>query len=245
LFGREDPIDTYFSGNFKSWQEHQNQKNFEREYIVSLIKLSEANKWLYVGCFASLGSEPVLPKGFLYQTKELIEFSEFTGRLIVDFERTGRQSYLLAENWESRISVLEIKEEKLSISDFPGFKKVDITKADLDLIVSSDISSWRSALSIVALIYLITDRKNGMLYVGKASGSVGIWQRWCEYSHTSHGGNVELKLIMKEKGKDYFQNFSYSIIEILDVNTSEGEILDRESHWKRVLSSIDHGYNRN
>ena len=48
-----DPLNAFWSGNFKDWQERQNQKNFEREFILSLIYFN-ASEWLFAGIFERL-----------------------------------------------------------------------------------------------------------------------------------------------------------------------------------------------
>ena len=40
-------------------------------------------------------------------------------------------------------------------------------------------------------------------------------------------------------------DFRYSILQIADIHNSEADVLARESHWKRVLVSRDHGWNAN
>ncbi len=39
------PLDVYFAGTFKKWQEQQTQKNFQCKHVLSLIHL-ENNCWL-------------------------------------------------------------------------------------------------------------------------------------------------------------------------------------------------------
>lgn len=49
------------------------------------------------------------------------------------------------------------------------------------------------------------------------------------------GGNKDFEEI-KANNPDYIiDNFTYSILEILDPRTSDNEILQRESFWKDVL----------
>lgn len=52
-------------------------------------------------------------------------------------------------------------------------------------------ASWRTALSSVVDIYLITDTLHGRQYVGKASGAESIRQRRSVYAVNRHGNNVE------------------------------------------------------
>lgn len=246
--GEQDPVDVFLSGDFESWQEFQVRKNFERKYIISLAQMqNKVDEWLFVGMWQSLGVEKLQNSKsrakYRYRTVSLSLFSEFNGRLILNFQRPGRQSYLNAERWLPEISVSELKRQRLQVEEFPGHENICISKSKLDLIISRNIVSWRAGLS-VAGIYLITDTKTGRLYVGSAGGEEGIWQRWSSYSKNGHGGNKDLKRVLSSFGSDYSQNFQYSILETSDTHSVKN-ILDRESHWKEVLSSRENGYNMN
>lgn len=92
---------------------------------------------------------------------------------------------------------------------------------------------------------LITDTHTGKLYVGSATGEEGIWARWSSYVATGHGGNKDLRKLLKAEGSDYVRHFQYAILEIADNHTSVEDVLHREDHWKRVLMSREHGYNAN
>lgn len=244
--GTENPLEVYFAGDFNDWQQWQTKKNFEREFVVSLIALPERNQWLLAGVFRALGNKRIEDNGlYQYQLESLSQFDEFAGRLVVEFSRTMRQSYLNAESWYERILLSEIRREKLSIGEFPGYRKVDLSRAELEVVVSHSLESWRTALSNVSGIYLISDRSSGKLYVGSASGEGGIWQRWTQYVSTGHGGNVELRALIKDGGLERVQPFRYSVLEITDIHASEDDVLTRESHWKNILMSRDYGLNAN
>jgi hypothetical protein len=89
------------------------------------------------------------------------------------------------------------------------------------------------------------DTATGKTYVGSAYGSGGIWQRWCAYAETRHGGNVELKALLDTTGAEHGDHFQYSILEIADPLATERQVLEREGHWKDVLMSRTFGYNSN
>jgi hypothetical protein len=173
--------------------------------------------------------------------------AELIGRLIVRFERPGRQSYLNAENWIDGLIVEELKPQRLTVAEFPGYANAIVLKSKLDIIVSQQIESWKSALSNVAGIYLITDTETGRHYVGSAYGEGGIWKRWSEYSETGHGNNKRLKEILEEKDSAYSFKFQFSILEIADTHASQDDVLAREQHWKNVLCcrASHGGYNEN
>ena len=244
--GIEDPVDVFLAGEFEEWQSWQSKKNFERNYIISLLQLPGIDKWLFAGGFISEGCTYIEDeKYFKYQTTEIVQFKELAGRLVVKFSRPGRQSYLNAERWANKIVVSELKSERLVIEDFPGYNKIKLTKKKLEIIISQCIDSWKAALSNVSGVYLITDIKTGKLYVGSATGDGGIWQRWCAYAENGHGGNRDLIAVISEKGKDYSNNFLYSVLEIADTHTSKQDVLSRESYWKDILCSREYGYNAN
>ena len=243
--GTEDPLRVYFQGAFEGWQAWQSLKNFERPFVVSLIQLPERDQWLYVGTYASAGQRyDDSMKRYHYNLTALPSCAELAGRLVVNFTRPGRNSYLMGDGIAERINVREIKSEPMQLQEFPGFKKVDLAFADLAVLERQRTTSWRVALSNVAGIYLVSDPDAGKLYVGSATGEGGIWTRWCQYVD-GHGSNAELYKLIAELGTERARAFRFSILEIADLHASRDEILERESHWKRVLLSRSHGYNAN
>jgi hypothetical protein len=243
--GREDPLEVYLSGNFHEWQRVQTRRNFERPFVLSLIALPGRDQWLFAGVYASQVCDLAERHNcYYYNLHELNSCSELTGRLVATFKRPGRQSYLNWENWAERITLSLILPKRMTIAEFPGFKAVDLAKSELEVIVRQNLESWRTALSSVAGVYLISDTMSGQLYVGSATGEGGIWQRWCQYA-IGHGGNVELQALFEEHGVDRANAFRFSVLEIADTHASADEILRREVHWKKILLSRAHGLNAN
>lgn len=244
--GEDDPIDVYLAGSFGEWQRWQTRRNFERRFVISLIGLPGTDRWLFAGLHNSTDAEWVeTRKLYRYTLDEDPGCKALNGRLVVSFRRPGRQSYLNAENWLGEMRVSEIRAEPLSVGEFPGFKAVNLTKTELELVVRESHESWRTALSNVAGVYLISDTGSGKLYVGSASGEGGIWQRWSSYAADGHGGNVELRRLLVDEGGERAKKFRYSILEIDDVHASAQDILTRESHWKDILMSRTRGLNGN
>jgi hypothetical protein len=245
--GQENPLDVYLAGQFDDWQSWQNGRNFERPLVVSLIALQRDNNWLFAGVHNSEGCEWLEERNmYRYRLSRCPGPNELDGRLIVRFERPGRQSYLRGENWSQAIEVAEIRPEKIRVAEFPGYSSTMLTKQHLDIVVRQAVESWRSALANVAGVYVIADRCTGKLYVGSATGGEGIWSRWCAYSETGHGDNAELiDLLQKEKDR-YAENFQFGVLEIADTHATTDDVLRRESHWKDLLlSRVPHGYNAN
>lgn len=42
--GVQHPLDVYRAGGFEEWQRWQNRRNFDREYVLSLIDMKAPNK---------------------------------------------------------------------------------------------------------------------------------------------------------------------------------------------------------
>lgn len=234
--GREHPIDEYYAGRFQAWQEEQGRRNFECDQVLGLIDMGKSN-WLFTGIYKVHGCKK-LDTSFQYNTELLPGQNDLIGRIIVHHKRS-RASYVWYKP-EMAFPINEITRKKLSIEEFPGYNAVIISHSRLKLIIEQKIASWHGALANIKGIYLITDTSTGKHYVGKASGCDGIWQRWCSYAKSGHGGNEELKKILKENGSDHTNNFQYSILEIL---ASDLDIIARELYWMNALQSREFGLN--
>lgn len=135
--------------------------------------------------------------------------------------------------------------QKASITDFNGFDSINIDYSTLQYIVTNNIPSWKTALSNAKGVYLIVDTKSGKQYIGSAYGDDCIWQRWCSYAKTGHGGNAELKNLLTENGENYKYNFKYSVLEICNMNLGNEYVISRETHWKNTLMTRQFGLNKN
>lgn len=239
-----NPLDEFRQGTFERWQASQKNKNFERSCVVSLIALPEADHWLFAGAFDSLGcTGPNMHGRYTYRLRPRPASKDLVGRMIAILEDPGRQSYQLAHKLVGRIELSQISDKPRSIPEFPGFKKLIVTKPLLDDVVAHNHAEWKAILSSVAGVYLISDPGSGKLYVGSATGQGGIWQRWRDYVSTGHGGNTELKALLRRRGAKHFQTLEFSILEIADIHANRAEIQMREEHWKRVLLTREHGLN--
>ncbi|CUJ71889.1 GIY-YIG nuclease family protein [Achromobacter xylosoxidans] len=243
----EHPLDVFIEGQFDQWQSWQGARNFKRDFVLSFVQAGTTTSWLFVGLFRVKGCvlEKKPKQHFMYDLERVQSCEEFVGRLYATSPYTQRNSYLLGETLAPGLVVSHILPRRLSIADFPGYKLVDVPKGQLDIIVRDNIPTWRTALSNVKGIYLISDRRTHKLYVGKADGAEGIWGRWCVYTKNGHGGNVALR---EELGLDSLKrqaDLRFSLLEIADIHSTKEEILAREEHWKTVLMTRSNGYNRN
>lgn len=66
---RLEPLYSFYRDDFKDWQERQRNKNFEREYIFSLIYFGK-DEWLFAGIYKRLNVEKQ-EKYFKYTTELL------------------------------------------------------------------------------------------------------------------------------------------------------------------------------
>ena len=240
---KKEPLYELFKGTFKSWQEWQRKKNFERDYILSLIYYGR-DEWIFGGIYKRKDVKRV-EDHFEYDT-ELLNFGkDLIGRLVIRFRRPGRQSYLNLEKWIDKLEVMEILRKPYTVKEFPGYENVLIDFDLLKTIIAKEELSWKTALSSVKGVYIITDKSNGKIYVGSAYGESSFWSRWSLYARNGHGGNKELKRIIREKGLKYASNFQFSILEVRSNITDDEEIIKREAYWKNVLKSREFGYNEN
>lgn len=237
---KTEPLIEFFDNTFKEWQESQNQRNFERNFIISLIYYKEG-KWLFAGIYKNNGCVKRENK-YYYKTELVDNQVDLVGRIIVEYKKKYRQSYVLGENYIDDMIVSEIFDKPAMIEDFPGYSKVNIDFDRLRLIIEKEIVTWKNALSIMKGVYLIVDKCTGKKYVGSATGENALWNRWSDYVKNGHGNNKGLIKVIKTHGYEYAQNFKFSILEIATV---DDEILLREAFWKDVLLTIEYGYNEN
>lgn len=161
--------------------------------------------------------------------------SDLRGRLVIGWRspRTWRMSGTTAGGYP----VLEIADARPVA--FPGYDRLVLDHAQLQAVMREHrFESWRTALSAVLGVYLITDTRDGRQYVGKADGAESIRQRWSAYATDGHGGNVALR------GLDP-STFRFSVLRVFDPATPRRDIDDAESHFKRALATRLHGLNRN
>ncbi|MGQ8485866.1 GIY-YIG nuclease family protein [Klebsiella aerogenes] len=242
--GTENPLNVYRFGQFDNWQKYQNKKNFEKKFVVSLIQ--SGRRWLFAGLYINNGRSNYNHNSsinYVYDLLPVKETEEYSGRLYVSSAYKGRTSYLLGETLSDDLNIVEIKPMKLGFKEFKSYKETSLTRYELERIIELNINSWVTALKSVKGIYVLTDTKTGKLYIGKADGINGIWQRWNEYYQSGHGGNLGLVDLFKEKTR--MHDITFTILEVLDINSSADDFYARESYWKNVLGSRIDGYNLN
>ena len=241
------PLDVYVtdSENWVGWNEWRGNKNdWTRPYVLSFMEFyPKTDAWLFGGGFQVLERRQ---DG--YKLNPLPEFEKYVGRLIASFHRyqgmRGRAYYL--ENYLDQFHVAEILPLAYTGESFCGFEKIDHDFSTLEAVFRNERADWKAALENIKGVYLIADKSNGKQYVGSAFGDAGIWSRWACYIGTGHGWNDELVKLMNRKGIKYARaNFRFSILEAMVTSTPNDAVIARESHWKRVLQTREHGSNKN
>ena len=127
--GKSNPeaaLTSFFAGEFKQWQEYQTQKNFERNYILSLIRLGHS-KWLFGGIYISRGYNDYRDGHYIYNTELTDIGSSYIGKTVIKYKREFRQSYCNLENFVDVFEVLgdEVKEDNDSSSNMQEKKSID------------------------------------------------------------------------------------------------------------------------
>ena len=180
-------------------------------------------------------------ENYYFELKESPLLGDLKERLIINWGRSTLAWYQRATN-EKEVLAIQDKQKFL----FSGFENVVLTYQELKEIVSDPTlyEDWITALSSVYAIYLITDRTDGKHYVGSAYGKDGLLGRWKHYIETKHGDNKQMKEIICNQPERY-QNFQFSILQILPKTLTDDEVIQIESLYKRKLLSKEFGLNDN
>lgn len=248
--GTDDPMDAYKNNpdvvntQWLFW--NTKKRNFyEGQIAVCLLKLSY-DKWLLT-TIKHITKDLGILGGVSYEGEEIEEYKPLFGRVIVQYHKTSQSQCRYFSELQDEFVVNQILPDKFDGEDFPGYDKVRLSFSQLETIITRQKKDWVSALSNQKAVYLITDKNNGKLYVGSATSEKGmLLQRWSNYVRDGHGGNKELKELVKNYGFDYIKkHFQYSILENYNAKVDDHIILARESWWKETLQSRTWGYNSN
>ena len=212
---------------------------------IGLVQMKN-DVWL-LATIKKITKELDIKGGINYEGEEIEKYSPYFGRLLIkfhkDFQAQGRYAKGLIEQME----VLQLLPTTFDGDDFPGYDKIHLSYQQLKAIIVNHKKDWVAALQNQKAVYLIQDTCNGKLYVGSATGDNGmLLQRWSNYVDNGHGGNVELRKIVEEKGFEYVQKFfHYSVFENYNAKVDKHIVLSRESWWKETLGTRTFGFNAN
>ena len=248
--GSDDPLDLYKTNpdevNVTWFLWHDDRRYFNvGQTAICLLKL-RGDQWLLT-TIKKITRLLDVTDGVGYDAVEVKEYEQYFGRLVVEYHNPCRTMGRKYENVMDELEVVQILNEQYTGNEFPGYENVRLSYPLLKNIVDRQLPGWVDALRNQKAVYLITDTKTGKMYVGSATSQTGmLLQRWSSYAADGHGGNVELRELVKQQGFDYVkENFQYSILENYNARMDDGYILKRESWWKETLCTRTHGYNKN
>ena len=256
--GDTQPIDV-FTRSFDEWQNKWNGNYhsnhcWNRKYIFTIIELpTQPNRWLFGGVFRVLSHSKRFQKGteksFYKVTLEPLG-DALIGRLVFNWKKDARAKGRIPDTVIPNMTVAELLPVIYAGVDFPGYEFINHEFATLEQIWNDMKPDWYAALANCRGIYLITDTKTGLRYVGSAYGDDGIWSRWAAYFRTGgHGNNVQLKELLGNKKNpiEYARkHIVISLLEHISNRANEQYVIYRESFWKEVLLTRGKfGLNRN
>jgi hypothetical protein len=156
--------------------------------------------------------------------------NDLVGKLVIDWG-SGTRAWVQRADKQDK-PVLELR-PAFKEPVFPGFLEFTAPLSAIDRLPSG----WTTALRSSKGVYLLTCPRTKEQYVGSATGLDGFWQRWQDYVHTGHGGNLGLK---SREPSDY----QVSILQVAGTDATTDDILRMEERWMKKLQSREMGLNR-
>lgn len=248
--GETDPMEEYLGNKslvndqWLFWRTKQRYFSVGQN-AISLLKLTP-DTWLFT-TLKRVTKELGVLGGINYVGEEYEKYSAFYGRVIVKYKKTHQGQGVNFNTVGDKLVIQQILPSIYDGDEFPGYDSVKLSYFQLSTILERGKKDWINALKSQKAVYLITDTANGKLYVGSATSVKGmLLTRWQNYIDNGHGGNVELRQLVAEKGIEYVKNnFQYSLLENYNSRVDDLYILQRESWWKNVLQTRAFGYNLN
>jgi|BioPla2DNA2_1021312.scaffolds.fasta_scaffold11186_2 predicted GIY-YIG superfamily endonuclease len=253
--GEADPIELFKRNpnELLGWHYWNSQKYKPGQLAIGVVKMNP-EEWLLftVGRVIKDLKLPGPGVGFEYETlgfvkEKGIDYSDYYGRVVISYHKKMMSQFPNANTVIDDFIIKEILPSQFTGFDFPGYENVSLSFSELETIINGNYPSYKNALEHQQAVYVITDKNTGKLYVGSAtSKDKQLLARWKGYITTFDNGNTQLRLLYEKEGADYFRKyFQYSIIENFNANVDYDYIIKRESYWKNVLDTRNHGYNKN
>lgn len=236
--------------SFLEYQNHQMTPVFDRcNYIISFIG-EEGFHAKFIGIFKIIqkkeesGSITISNREFKYKIKytmlEINGYEDFKERIVIRWNNPRCWHQWVKRN----IEILEIS--KIEHINFHSYTDVVLSFTELKEIFINKYNDWKTALSSVNGIYLITDILSGKQYIGSSYGKDGIWGRWEKYVQTNgHGENKSLEALISKDSNYANKYFQFSILSIFNQNISVKEIIYFEQLYKKKLGTNSFGLNNN
>lgn len=236
-----------------SWIDDKCSPNYnlnKAKYLLTFAQYYPLGSEYYIfgGMYKVEKIIPEVSNGIGYKLTLMDNYVEYRKRLIVKLDKSiSREIYnkpYINVQKDFNPEVYEmLPTNTIDLGPFPGYDRVILSFDQLKEVETS--VDWKEALRSVKGIYCITDKSNGKLYIGSATGTDGIFGRWKNYIESFDGGNLAFKEKRNgENGVEYIkENFQYSILEVFDTKIRQTDILKKEYHWMKVFQSVHRGYN--
>jgi len=183
--GRPTPYQLWLAndGRLELYQRIQKRDVFSGAKLIASFVVTPLDETLFVGLFsvdertekaASGLIDPVSGEHVgglnLYGLSLADALANYRGRLVIEWGPGYRSWVQVAKKQEKM--VLELR-RSTGEPPFPGFLSFCERLSQLVAVPSS----WRTALSSVSGVYLLTSPETGRQYVGSAQGAGGFWGR--------------------------------------------------------------------
>ena len=250
--GEQHPLDVFTSDReewhgWNRWISARNELN--RQYVLALIDDYAARDcWLFGGIYEVRGFLPGKDARsrhcHAYDSVLTDIGGDYVGRLRIRVPVKARGRVFNLETFIHAMTVEEVLPQPYSGRPFPGYANVTLSWNELRSIVANNLPGWKTALSSVHGIYMIT-LADGRHYVGSAGGNGGVWARWAAYAATRHGGNRDIRQLDEQTNGAFLKGARFTLIEASLAALDDAALLVRESYWKRALGSRAYGLNAN
>lgn len=237
----------YSNDLFIKYQSEQKKCHFNQriKYLISFLG-EEKDYSRFLGVYKIIDHYPSKngPEEIVLDLKPVNAFDSLKEKLIIEW---GHNTNSWHQYYYNKKNVVKVEKEgllKCEIDIPSSYLDVRVSYPELKKII--DDPNWKTFLEKKNCIYVILDCSNGKQYVGSTYNSNGIWGRWYPYAKTGHGDDKSLNALIEKDSKYADNNFQWSILEVLDINISESEAIEREGIWKEKLGTRKYGnYNNN
>jgi len=248
----DQPLDVFIRdkdewNNWNCWISHKHE--FNRQFILALINFyPQQDTWLYGGIYEVMGfkdgHDHKSRHCFAYNSVLTEQGKSYIGRLKVHLPMRVRGRVFNLEHRISNVKIQEITPQPYLGAPFTSYNNVSLNWVELSSIVKNKPDDWKTALSAINGIYLITIR-DGRQYIGSAYGKNGIWGRWQSYAYTKDGGNKLMKEANDKSLGKFILEAKFTLLEAIWQSETEKKVIERESYWKNALGSRIVGLNSN
>jgi hypothetical protein len=245
------------AGLMDLYQSYQPRAVFECDYIISFLGW-EGSKARFLGVYKVAGRKNASEKtyadgdkrplpwfensdGYFYELEDVPGLEDLKLRIVIHWPEPALAWHRYLRDLEI-VEILPVGYEK----KFPGYFDLVLSYPKLVKVINDENTyrDWHRMLSAVKGIYLITDTRTGLQYVGSAYGAEGILGRWKAYASSPDGGNKKLQDLLAADPA-YASNFQFSILQTLDPNLTDPEVIAWENLYKQKLGPRAYSLNAN